>query len=70
MRVIVGHTSADFDCLAAMIAAKKIYTDALVVFPGAIEENVRKFLLLYENALCISSIKTIDLEEITELIIV
>ncbi len=70
MRVIVGHTSADFDCLAAMIAAKKIYTDALVVFPGAIEENVRKFLLLYENALGISSIKTIDLEEITELIIV
>ena len=70
MRVIVGHTSADFDCLAAMIAAKKIYEDALVAFPGAIEENVRRFLLLYENALGISSLKTIDLEEITELIIV
>jgi tRNA nucleotidyltransferase (CCA-adding enzyme) len=70
MRVIVGHTSADFDCLAAMIAAKKIYEDALAVFPGAIEENVRRFLLLYENALGISSLKAIDLEEITELIIV
>jgi tRNA nucleotidyltransferase (CCA-adding enzyme) len=70
MRVIVGHTSADFDCLAAMIAAKKIYEDAIVAFPGAIEENVRRFLLLYENALGISSLKTIDLEEITELIIV
>ena len=70
MRVIVGHTSADFDCLAAMIAAKKIYEDAFAVFPGAIEENVRRFLLLYENALEISSLKTIELEEITELIIV
>lgn len=70
MKVIVGHSSADFDCLAAMIAAKKIYPDALVVFPGAIEENVRKFLLIYENALNISSLKTIDLETITELIIV
>lgn len=70
MRVIVGHTSADFDCLSAMIAAKKIYEDALVVFPGAIEENVRKFILLYENALNISPMKSIDLDKITELIIV
>jgi tRNA nucleotidyltransferase (CCA-adding enzyme) len=70
MKVIIGHTSADFDCLAAMIAAKKIYPDAFAIFPGAIEENVRKFLLLYENALNISSLKTIDLEKITELIIV
>ena len=36
MKVIIGHTSADFDCLASMIAAKKIYQDALTVFPGAI----------------------------------
>lgn len=70
MRVIIGHTSADFDCLAAMIAAKKVYKDAQAVFPGAIEENVRKFLLLYENALNISSLKNIDLDKITELIIV
>lgn len=70
VRVIVGHTSADFDCLAAMIAAKKIHTDAFVVFPGAIEENVRRFISLYENVLTISSLKEIDLEKITELIVV
>lgn len=70
MRVIAGHTNADFDCLAAMIAAKKIYPNALAVFPGAIEENVRKFLLLYENTLQISALKAIDLEAVTEIIFV
>ncbi len=70
MKVIIGHTSADFDCLASMIAAKKIYPDAYVVFPGAIEENVRKFLSLYGNALSISSLKEIDMLKISELIIV
>jgi len=37
MKVIIGHTSADFDCLASMIAAKKLYPEAYLVFPGAIE---------------------------------
>jgi tRNA nucleotidyltransferase (CCA-adding enzyme) len=70
MKVIIGHTSADFDCLASMIAAKKIYPDALAVFPGAVEENVRKFLSLYGNALSISSLKDIDMLKVSELIIV
>lgn len=70
MKVIIGHTSADFDCLASMIAAKKIYSDSVVVFPGAIEENVRKFLSLYGNTLNISSLKHIDMDNISEIIIV
>lgn len=70
MKVIIGHTSADFDCLASMVAAKKIYPDAYMVFPGAIEENVRKFLGLYGTALNISSLKQIDIKNISQLIIV
>lgn len=70
MKVIIGHISADFDCLASMIAAKKIYPDAFVVFPGSIEENVRKFILLYGNALNITSMKEIKMQNITTLIIV
>lgn len=70
MKVIIGHTSADFDCLASMIAAKKLYPEALVIFPGAIEENVRKFISLYGNAFNISSLKEIDISKISKLIIV
>jgi len=66
MKVIIGHTSTDFDCLASMIAAKKIYPDAFIVFPGAVEENVRKYLSLYGNALNISSLKQIDVASISE----
>jgi len=43
LEVIISHQSTDFDSLAAMVAAKKIYKDALLVFTGAIEKNVRKF---------------------------
>ena len=45
MDVITTHINADFDCLGAMIAAKKLYPDAEMVFPGAQERNLREFFL-------------------------
>ena len=39
--VITGHTGADFDCLASMIAAAKLYPGAALVFPGSQEKNLR-----------------------------
>ena len=33
--VITTHINADFDALASMIAAKKLYTKATLVFPGS-----------------------------------
>ncbi|SFM85771.1 CBS domain-containing protein [Thermodesulforhabdus norvegica] len=44
MDVITTHLNADFDALASMIAAKKLYPDADVVFAGAQEKLVREFL--------------------------
>lgn len=44
MEVITTHTTADFDTLASMIAAKKLYPDAITVFPGGVEKSVREFL--------------------------
>ena len=34
LTVITTHTNADFDAMAAMLAAQKLYPNALVVFPG------------------------------------
>ena len=34
MDIITTHIGADFDSLAAMVAAKKLYPDAVLVFPG------------------------------------
>lgn len=43
--VITGHTSADFDCLAAIIAAARLYPGAALVFPGSQEKNLRDFYI-------------------------
>jgi len=70
LEVIISHQSTDFDSLAAMVAAKKIYKDALLVFTGAIERNVRKFISIYGDLIEITPLKKIKIEEITKLIIV
>jgi len=70
LEVIISHQSTDFDSLAAMVAAKKIYKDALLVFTGAIERNVRKFISMCGNLIEITPLKKIKIEEITKLIIV
>ena len=70
MEVIVSHQSTDFDSLASMVAAKKIYKDALLVFTGAMERNVKKFISIYGDLIEITPLKKIKIEEITKLIIV
>ncbi|MFB3884296.1 MAG: CBS domain-containing protein [Thermodesulfobacteriota bacterium] len=71
MEVITTHTNADFDSLASMLAAKKLYPDAVLVFPGSQERNLRDFFIhsaLY--AFEVERIKNIDLREVKRLILV
>ncbi len=71
MKVITTHFNADFDALSSMIAAKKLYPDAVLVFPGSQEKTVRDFLIrstLY--FLNIAKMKDIDYSEVNTLIIV
>ncbi len=51
MEIITTHVSSDFDSFAAMVAAKKIYPEAKIILPSAINQNVRKFITLYEDEL-------------------
>jgi tRNA nucleotidyltransferase (CCA-adding enzyme) len=43
LTIITSHVNADFDAMASMLAAQKLYPDALVVFPGSQEKNLRNF---------------------------
>ena len=71
MEVITSHTNADFDALASMVAAKKLYPDAKLVFPGSQEKSMRDFFLESAfYALEIERLKNVDVESITRLIIV
>jgi len=71
MDVISTHVNADFDCLGSMIAAKRLYPDAVLVFSGGQERGLRDFLLqstLY--AYDVKRIRDINLSEVTRLILV
>ena len=45
VEVITTHINADFDALASLIAASKLYPGASLVFPGSQEKNLRYFFL-------------------------
>lgn len=70
MDVISTHINADFDAVASMIAAKKFYPDAVVVFPGSKEKSVRDFLSTSRVMIDFYKIKDINLENINRLILV
>ncbi|HAM51674.1 MAG TPA: hypothetical protein DCP92_13695 [Nitrospiraceae bacterium] len=69
MDVITSHINADFDSLASMVAAKKLYPDAKLVFPGSQEKQVREFLAAFQP-IEIYRVKDIDSSRVTRLIIV
>ncbi len=71
MDVITTHINADFDSLASMLAAKKLYPDAVLVFPGSQERSLRDFFIhstLYSFE--VERVRNIDLEKVGRLILV
>jgi tRNA nucleotidyltransferase (CCA-adding enzyme) len=69
--VITTHLNADFDALASLLAAQKLYPDARVVFPGSQEKNLRNFFIdsmvyLFNMA----EVSTIDLDRVKRLVLV
>ncbi|HOM02540.1 MAG TPA: CBS domain-containing protein [Acetivibrio sp.] len=70
MDIITGHVNSDFDCLASMIAANKLYPHAVMVLPGIIGKDVRKFLNLYRDSFNFISVKDIDIDQIERIIVV
>ncbi len=71
MEVITTHVNADFDAFGSMLAAKKLYPNAVVAFPGSQEKSLRDFFM--ESTLYILSIERaqdIDLSQVERLILV
>jgi len=69
--VITTHINADFDALASMLAAQKLYPDALVIFPGSQEKNLKNFFI---NSMAylfnMVDINRIDFDSISRLVLV
>lgn len=71
MDVITCHIEADFDALASMAAAHKLYPDAGLVFPGAQEKALRVFVAaghLFD--LPIITLRELDRNAVRRLIVV
>ncbi|HBR06991.1 MAG TPA: polya polymerase, partial [Desulfovibrio sp.] len=69
--VITAHANADFDALAAMIAASKLYPDSVLVFPGSQEKNLRNFYIQSTTYLFnFRNFKDIDVDSVRRLVVV
>ncbi|MEA3310138.1 MAG: CBS domain-containing protein [Chloroflexota bacterium] len=51
MRIILTHEHADFDAIASLLGAHKLYPNAVPVLPHRINRNVQAFLSLYRTEL-------------------
>ncbi len=71
MEIITTHIGADFDSLAAMVAAKRLYPAAELVFPGSQEKSVRDYLAQeFGNLYSFKKAKHLDLTRVSKLIVV
>ena len=66
--VITTHLHADFDGLASMVAAHKLYPGAVLVLPGGAQKSMHRFLTGYDLGL--TRLKDLKIEEVTRLILV
>jgi tRNA nucleotidyltransferase (CCA-adding enzyme) len=63
--------NADYDAMACMLAAQKLYPDAVVVFPGSHEKTLRNFFIASMVYLFnMVNIKDIDFSKIRRLVLV
>jgi tRNA nucleotidyltransferase (CCA-adding enzyme) len=71
VEVITTHVNADFDALASMLAAAKLYPEAMLVLPGSQERNLRNFFV---ESVCFlynfTKVKQVPLERVRRLIVV
>ncbi len=71
MDVITTHLNADFDAMASMVAAKKLYPQAELVFPGSQERSLREFFVNAAGYLFdFKKLKHLDLDRVERLILV
>lgn len=70
MEIVISHEGTDFDGLAAMIAATKIYPGIQPVFPGLLSNQVKDFMALFKDQFHVSRIKDIDLTQVKRIVLV
>jgi tRNA nucleotidyltransferase (CCA-adding enzyme) len=69
--VIATHSNTDFDAFAAMLAARRLYPNAVVCLAGSLNRNVREFYRLHADELdYVVEASRVEPEAIRRLIVV
>jgi tRNA nucleotidyltransferase (CCA-adding enzyme) len=68
--VIATHGNTDFDAFAAMLAARRLFPNAVVSTSGSLNRNVRELFRLHADELEIVEASRLDLDAIRRLIVV
>ena len=68
--VIATHGNTDFDAFAAMLAARRLYPEAVVCLSGSLNRNVREFYRLHADELGLVEATRLELDAIRRLIVV
>lgn len=70
LQVILSHINLDFDGLASMLAAKKLYPNAKIVLPTKQGKSVERFLAIYRDTINYDYPSQINWKLVTEIILV
>jgi len=70
MNLILSHRQLDFDALASLVAAQKIYPDSVMVVDGKPNGHVQDFLALAKDFLPLRKPHEIDLGQVERVILV
>ena len=68
--LIVTHSGTDFDAFAAMAAAARLYPQAVICLPGALNRNVRDFAGLHADELRTAELARVELDAVARLVVV
>ncbi len=70
MKIILSHRYLDFDALASMVAAQRIYPDAVLVLEGKHGSFVQDFLALAKEHMPYFRLKDMELAQVDKIILV
>ena len=70
MEIITSHNALDFDGLASMVGASKLYPGAIMVIPGTMPGKIKQFMALYKDVLDLRIPREIDLARVSRVILV
>src|SRR6185437_14684886 len=68
--VIATHGNTDFDAFAAMLAARRLYPEAVGCLAGSLNRNVREFYRLHADELPVVEAGRLEIDAIRRLIVV